>query len=74
MFTVNITKGQPTLLQVLTQYPSVRNIPLAVLLDALPPLMPRHYSLTSAPAEHPSSAHVAFSVVAFDTPAGYPHR
>ena len=42
-----------------------------VLLDSLPALQVRYYSLTCAPEEHPEECHVAFSVVSFTTEGGF---
>lgn len=61
----------PTLPELLAQFPSCKP-PLAYLLDVLPPLMPRHYSVTCDPSAHPTSAHVAFSVVRYSTAKGTP--
>ncbi|KAK9818129.1 hypothetical protein WJX72_007597 [[Myrmecia] bisecta] len=64
-----IREGQPSLLDLLQRFPSCQP-PLAALLDALPPLAPRMYSIASSPLEHPGQAHVAFSVVRFLTANG----
>ncbi|KAK3274860.1 hypothetical protein CYMTET_16978 [Cymbomonas tetramitiformis] len=69
-YSKEITIGQPGLLELLNQFPSC-NPPLAPLLDALPKLNPRMYSLSCAQEENPEQAHVAFSVVNFTTPAGH---
>ena len=42
--------------------------PFDVLLDALPPLMPRMYSVSSSPATSPHVADVAFTAVEYTTP------
>lgn len=57
-----LAAAAPSLLDLLRRFPSC-SLPLAPLLDALPPLAPRLYSVSSSPLEHPGSAHVAFSVV-----------
>ena len=50
------------LLDLLTRFPSCRP-PLAYLLDHLPALQPRYYSVTSSPSVHPTSIHVAYTLV-----------
>ena len=51
-----------SLLQLLAAFPSCRP-PLAYLLDHLPALQPRYYSVTSSPIPHPTTLHVAFTVL-----------
>ena len=50
-----------SLLALLTAFPSCRP-PLAGLLDNLPPLQPRYYSITSSPLTHPTSIHIAYTL------------
>lgn len=57
----------PTLLDLLRQYPSCRP-PLPDILDALPPLAPRLYSISSSPLEHRDTAHIAFTIVKIGEP------
>ena len=59
----------PTLLDLLESHPSCAP-GWAELLDALQPLQPRMYSITSAPEAHGGVPAVAFSVVRFSTPRG----
>jgi len=60
-----------TLLELLGRYPSCAP-PLGLLLELLPPLMPRYYSLSTTPlaAAGASSLGFAFTVVEWTTPAG----
>ena len=51
-----------SLLSLLTAFPSCKP-PLAGLLDHLPPLQPRYYSITSSPLTHPTSIHIAYTIV-----------
>eukprot|EP01116_Phalansterium_solitarium_P020620 TRINITY_DN6131_c0_g2_i1.p1 TRINITY_DN6131_c0_g2~~TRINITY_DN6131_c0_g2_i1.p1 ORF type:complete len:551 (-),score=173.53 TRINITY_DN6131_c0_g2_i1:5-1495(-) len=57
----------PHLLELLQMYGSCRP-PAARLLDALPPLAPRFYSIASSPLESPAVVHVAFDVVEYRSP------
>lgn len=57
-----IDAGRPGLLDILNAFPTCCP-PLAALLDALPPLPPRFYSITTSPLAHPEECAVAFSVV-----------
>ena len=59
----------PSLLDLLRSHPSCKP-GWAELLDALQPLQPRMYSITSAPEAHGGVPAVAFSVVKFATPSG----
>jgi len=69
----DIAAGQPSLLDLLRRFPSCRP-PVAHLLEALPPLAPRMYSLSSSQLMHPAAAHVAFSVVEYATASYGEHR
>ena len=57
-----ITSHSHSLLALLTAFPSCKP-PLAGLLDHLPPLQPRYYSITSSPLTHPTSIHIAYTIV-----------
>ena len=58
-----------TLLELLRAYPSAHP-PLALVLDQLSPLAPRHYSISSSPLNpaHSAQVHFAFSAVEYTTP------
>ena len=62
-----ISPVSPTLLDLLQRYPSCRP-PLPVLLDALTPLPPRLYSISSSPLENSGSPHIALTVVQIGSP------
>ncbi|WPT11078.1 Methionine synthase reductase [Picochlorum sp. SENEW3] len=62
-----IVKSHCGFCDVLMQHASCRP-PFEVLLDALPPLAPRMYSVSSSPASSPHVADVAFTAVEYMTP------
>ena len=68
-YATHIKAAQPSLLSLFQQFPSCTP-PLAALLDCLPPLAPRMYSVSCSPLMSPHRVQFAFSVVRFDTPAG----
>ena len=68
-YNTDIKAAQPSLLNLFQQFPSCHP-PLAGLLDCLPPLAPRMYSVSCSPLQSPNAVQVAFSVVKYDTPAG----
>lgn len=68
-YNTDIKAAQPSLLNLFHQFPSCQP-PLAALLDCLPPLAPRMYSISCSPLEAPHRVQVAFSVVKYATPAG----
>ena len=83
VYNQEITAGQPSLVDLLRRFPSCQP-PVEALLDALPPLAPRMYSLTNAPVEAavdgagrgvagavgPRRVQFALSVVEFETQYG----
>jgi len=67
-----IKHDQRTVFEVLEHFPSV-NPPLAHLLELLPRLAPRYYSISSSPNAHPGRVHITSVVVRFHTPTGREH-
>lgn len=68
-YSSQIKDAQPSILDLFRQYPSCKP-PIAALLDSLPPLAPRMYSISSSPLQLPNAVQVAFTVVKYPTPAG----
>ena len=68
-YAARIAGEAPTLLDLLDQHPSCTP-GWAELLDALQPLQPRLYSITTAPEAHPGRPAVAFSVVKYAVTSG----
>ena len=70
-YAVQILEEGLTVLELLAAYPSCKP-PLELVLELLPPLAPRYYSLSSSPLSPngPSSIGFAFTVVEYDTPSG----
>ncbi len=63
------TQERRTYGELLEDFPSIA-MPLAYLLDLLPPLQPRHFSIASAPAEAPSRVELCVAIVAYTTRFG----
>eukprot|EP00842_Homolaphlyctis_polyrhiza_P004271 jgi/Hompol1/4845/HPOL_004002-RA len=57
---------QPTLLDILSTFPSCTP-PFSALIENLPRLQPRYYSVACAPTTHPGRVRFAFNVVAYRT-------
>jgi len=68
-----IKHDQRTIYEVLHHFPSV-NIPLEHLLELLPRLAPRYYSISSSSNAHPGQVHITSVVVRFHTPTGREHH
>jgi len=66
LYRYNQREGR-TVLEVLQDFPSARP-PLAWLLQTVPRLRPRLFSLSSSPAAHPGAAHVTAAIVDWVTP------
>ncbi|KAI9268982.1 hypothetical protein BDA99DRAFT_603175 [Phascolomyces articulosus] len=58
----SVREQVPTLLDILKTFPSC-NPPVERLLDALPPHMPRYYSIASSPLKYPGKIHFAFNII-----------
>lgn len=54
----------PTLLEILLIYDSCYP-PIEKLIDMLPPLQPRYYSVTSSPILFPDKIHIAFNIIEY---------
>lgn len=67
-----IKQDQRTVFEVLQHFPSV-SPPLFVILELLPRLAARFYSISSSPSAHPGSVHITSVVVRFNTPTGREH-
>ncbi|GBG66666.1 hypothetical protein CBR_g66801 [Chara braunii] len=67
IFAKQVQEPRLSLLDLLQMHPSC-SPPLAHLLDTLPPLTSRFYSVTSSQLMHPNHIQVAFSVVKMDLP------
>ena len=61
-YKAEIQDGRPGLVDLLDRFPSCKP-ELAHLVDTLPSLVPRFYSITNSPAANPNRIQVAFSVV-----------
>jgi len=70
-YATDILAARPSLLDLLNTFPSCKP-PLEALLDALPPLPPRMYSITCSPTSCPTTIQVAFTVVRYTT-TSYQH-
>jgi sulfite reductase alpha subunit-like flavoprotein len=66
-FQAEIEEECVTIMDLLEAYPSTQP-PLALLLQMLPALSPRYYSIASSPLILPSRVRIAFSVVSWTTP------
>ncbi|KAF9365625.1 hypothetical protein BGX34_009247 [Mortierella sp. NVP85] len=65
----------PTLLDILHTFPSIK-VPLARVMETLPPLQPRYYSITSSPMSKNGHRRwsCAFNVVTYELPVGFKRR
>eukprot|EP00475_Leptophrys_vorax_P037013 TRINITY_DN632_c0_g1_i2.p1 TRINITY_DN632_c0_g1~~TRINITY_DN632_c0_g1_i2.p1 ORF type:complete len:580 (+),score=164.51 TRINITY_DN632_c0_g1_i2:434-2173(+) len=61
-----MVKQRPSLLQLLTWYPSCYP-DLMHLLESLPSLSPRYYSISSSPALYPTAMHIALTIVRYES-------
>lgn len=63
------TKERRSYAEVLMEFPSV-HVPLAYLLELIPPLQPRSFSIASSALASPGRVHLCVAVVHYDTPWG----
>ncbi|KAF9432517.1 hypothetical protein BGZ76_010682 [Entomortierella beljakovae] len=65
----------PTFLDILHTFPSVK-IPLARVIETLPPMQPRYYSITNSPLANNGNRRwcCAFNVVSYELPEGVQRR
>lgn len=68
-----ILHASRTLAEVLAEFPSTRP-PLDHVLELLPRLQPRYYSISSSPHAHPGVVHITAAVVEFQTPTNRTHH
>jgi sulfite reductase alpha subunit-like flavoprotein len=61
------TRERRTYVEVLCDFPSAR-LPLAYLLELVPRLQPRQFSIASSPLAHPGELHITMAVVRYATP------
>ncbi|CAF0903209.1 unnamed protein product [Adineta steineri] len=66
-------ENAPTVKETLHQFPSIR-IPLEELIQLLPQLQPRYYSISSSDRFRPNQLHITVSVVTYMTPHGIIRR
>ncbi|KAG0245937.1 hypothetical protein BGX31_005455 [Mortierella sp. GBA43] len=66
----------PTFLDIIHTFPSIKNVPLARIMETLPPLQPRYYSITNSPMAKNGHRHwsCAFNVVTYEWPEGVHRR
>ncbi|MFI7099050.1 bifunctional cytochrome P450/NADPH--P450 reductase [Streptomyces sp. NPDC050161] len=71
----NLTDDDPrTLIDLIEAHPALREaLTWPVILDLLPPLRPRHYSLSSSPAADPRHADLMISLLPGGTGSGHLH-
>jgi sulfite reductase alpha subunit-like flavoprotein len=63
------TRERRTYVEVLLEFPAV-NIPLAFLVELLPPLLPRYFSIASSPRYVPGHVEICYAVVEYRTKFG----
>jgi len=68
-----VKEDRRTIGEILEAFPSLRP-PLGHMLDLLPDLAPRYYSISSSPKAHPGRIHITSIVVQFSTGTGRKHN
>ncbi|RWS02998.1 NADPH-cytochrome P450 reductase-like protein [Dinothrombium tinctorium] len=68
-----IIKNCRSIVHVLEEFPSLK-VPLDHLLELLPRLQARYYSISSSPKLYPDSIHITAVLVEYTTPAGYVNK
>lgn len=68
-----VREDRRTIAEVLQAFPSVKP-PLGHMLELLPALPPRYYSISSSPSAHPGHIHITSVVVDYTTRTGRFHR
>jgi cytochrome P450/NADPH-cytochrome P450 reductase len=73
IYEATILQHRISVLDLLEQYPSIE-LSLDQFLTMLPPLQPRHYSISSSPLQHPKSCTLTYSVIDAPTLSGLGDR
>ena len=60
-------KEKRNIVEILEDFKSVQ-VPIAFLLELLPPIAPRHFSIASSPMTEPGKVHLCMAVVQYETP------
>lgn len=69
-----VVEAARSLLEVLTEFASVRPTIGGFFASVAPPLLPRFYSISSSPLEHPDTVHITCALVKGQSPTGRLHQ